>query len=62
MVHRELTLKTKIQPEYLIQLIQQAPQDYRIDGPMRLRVLRKIDDTQERLKLVESLLEEFSRG
>ena len=61
-INFEFSKETKIQPEYLIQLIQQAPQDYRIDGPMRLRVLRKIDDTQERLKLVESLLEEFSRG
>src|SRR5690554_5460361 len=61
-INFEFSKETKIPPEYLIQLIQQAPQDYRIDGPMRLRVLRKIDDTQERLKLVESLLEEFSRG
>ncbi|SDB11179.1 transcription-repair coupling factor [Pseudidiomarina indica] len=58
----EFAENNAVSPAYLIQLIQQAPQEYRIDGPMRLRVLRKIDDTQERLKLVESLLEEFGRG
>ena len=41
--------------------MQQQPQQFRLDGPNRLRVLGKIDDTQARLKLVESLLADFAQ-
>ena len=51
---------TKVSPVYLIQLIQSAPNQYKLEGPNRLRILAKISDTQGRLKLVESLLEEFA--
>ncbi len=53
---------TKVSPVLLIGLIQDHPQQYRLDGPNRLRILMKIEDTQARLKLVESLLDEFARG
>lgn len=52
--------KTKVSPVYLIQLIQSAPNQYKLEGPNRLRILTKINDTQGRLKLVESLIEEFA--
>ncbi|RUO72583.1 transcription-repair coupling factor [Pseudidiomarina sediminum] len=51
---------TKVNPGYLIELIQSAPQSYKLEGPTRLRILAKIDDTQGRLKLVESLLDDFA--
>lgn len=61
-VNVEFATDTKVSPQILIQLIQQQPQEYRLEGPTRLRILRKIEDTQARLKLVESLLDEFARG
>lgn len=61
-VNVEFAADTKVSPQVLIQLIQQQPNEYRLEGPTRLRILRKIDDTQARLKLVESLLDEFARG
>ncbi len=57
----EFTAATKVSVNYLIELMQQQPQQYRIDGPNRLRILGKIDDTQARLKLVESLLHDFDQ-
>ncbi|RZQ57089.1 transcription-repair coupling factor [Pseudidiomarina tainanensis] len=61
-INVEFAADTKVSPQILIQLIQQQPQEYRLEGPTRLRILRKIEDTQARLKLVESLLDEFARG
>lgn len=57
----EFSNETKVSASYLIQLIQQQPNEYQLDGPNRLRILRKIEDTQGRLKLVEFLLTEFSQ-
>ncbi|MEA3586789.1 transcription-repair coupling factor [Pseudidiomarina sp. 1APP75-27a] len=56
----EFGAETKVSPDYLIELIQTAPQDYKLEGPARLRILGKIEDTQARLKLVESLLTDFA--
>lgn len=53
--------KTTVEPQQIIALIQQAPREYRLDGPNRLRVSRQLEDTQVRLKLVESLLETFAQ-
>lgn len=57
----EFAAKTTISVAYLIELMQQQPQQFRLDGPNRLRILGKIDDTQARLKLVESLLNDFNQ-
>ncbi len=57
----EFAATTKVSVSYLIGLMQQQPQQFRLDGPNRLRVLGKIDDTQGRLKLVESLLHDFDQ-
>ncbi|CAB0150263.1 Transcription-repair-coupling factor [Pseudidiomarina piscicola] len=56
----EFAADTKVSADYLIELIQTAPQDYKLEGPARLRILGKIEDTQARLKLVESLLDDFA--
>ena len=61
-VNFEFADDTRVSPQLLIGLIQQQPNLYRLEGPNRLRYLGKIDDTQSRLKLVESLLEDFARG
>ena len=57
----EFKASTTVSVNYLIELMQQQPQQFRLDGPNRLRVLGKIDDTQARLKLVESLLADFAQ-
>lgn len=56
----EFAENTKINPSYLIELIQTFPQDYKLEGPTRLRILAKISDTQERMKLVESVVNELA--
>ncbi|WP_417658906.1 transcription-repair coupling factor [Pseudidiomarina sp.] len=61
-INIEFADDTRVSPHILIGLIQSQPDEYRLDGPNRLRILRKIEDTQGRLKLVESLLDEFARG
>jgi transcription-repair coupling factor (superfamily II helicase) len=61
-INFEFADDTRVSPQLLIGLIQSQPNLYRLEGPNRLRYLGKIEDTQSRLKLVESLLEEFARG
>ena len=61
-INFEFADDTRVSPQLLIQLIQSQANLYRLDGPNRLRILHKIEDTQGRLKLVESLLDEFARG
>jgi transcription-repair coupling factor (superfamily II helicase) len=56
----EFADNTKINPEVIIGLIQKAPNHYKLDGPNRLRISQPLEDTQSRLKLIESLLDEFS--
>jgi transcription-repair coupling factor (superfamily II helicase) len=56
----EFADNTKINPEVIIGLIQKAPHHYKLDGPNRLRISQSLEDTQSRLKLIESLLNEFS--
>jgi len=57
----EFSDNTKIKPEVIIGLMQQAPNNYKLDGPNRLRISQPIEDTQSRLKLIESLLNDFSQ-
>ncbi|RUO77807.1 transcription-repair coupling factor [Idiomarina seosinensis] len=57
----EFSDNTKVKPEVIIGLMQQAPNNYKLDGPNRLRISQPIEDTQSRLKLIESLLNDFSQ-
>jgi len=57
----EFTDNTKVKPEVIIGLMQTAPKHYKLDGPNRLRITQPLEDTQSRLKLVESLLSDFSQ-
>lgn len=52
---------TKVKPEAIIRLMQTAPSHYKLDGPNRLRISQSLEDTQSRLKLIESLLTDFSQ-
>lgn len=53
----EFEQDTKIDPGYLIHLIQTKPNQYRFDGPQKLRVIKKSSANKERIELVHSLLE-----
>jgi transcription-repair coupling factor (superfamily II helicase) len=57
----EFNQDTKVDPGYLIQLIQTKPKEYRFDGPQRLRVVHKTTANAQRLELVHSLLENFMK-
>ena len=50
----------KVKPETIIGLVQKCPQNYRLEGPTKLKVTQSIEDTQSRLKLIQSLLEELA--
>jgi transcription-repair coupling factor (superfamily II helicase) len=50
---------TKIDPGYLIQLIQKYPSKYKFDGPLKLRFVKKLDSAQEKLDHVKDLLDKF---
>lgn len=54
------TAEPDIDPMVLIQLLQTRPQDFRLDGQERLRVLRKLPDLESRVALVEELLKRFA--
>jgi len=51
---------TKVKPETIIGLIQKCPNHYRLEGPTKLRVTQSIEDTQSRLELIQSLLDELA--
>jgi transcription-repair coupling factor (superfamily II helicase) len=51
-----------IDPMKLIQLLQQRPQDYRLDGQERLKVTRELPQLADRVELIEQLLRHFSSG
>jgi transcription-repair coupling factor (superfamily II helicase) len=55
----EFTQETKVDPGYLIGLIQSKPKQYKFDGPQRLRVIHKTTANAQRIELVHSLLENF---
>jgi len=57
----EFAAQTSIEPQQIIALIQSAPNEYKLDGPTKLRVTKPLEDTQSRLKLVESTLERFAQ-
>ncbi|MDT0626937.1 transcription-repair coupling factor [Alteromonas sp. W364] len=55
----EFEQNTKIDPGYLIQLIQKYPSQYKFDGPQKLRFVKKLDSAQQKLDHVTELLEKF---
>ncbi|MBF7072962.1 transcription-repair coupling factor [Glaciecola sp. MH2013] len=55
----EFEAKAKIDPGYLIQLIQKFPSQYKFDGPQKLRFMKKLDSAQQKLDHVRELLDKF---
>ncbi|MCO4320401.1 transcription-repair coupling factor [Aliidiomarina quisquiliarum] len=51
----EFNPDTKVEPVTIIKLLQSEPQTYAMEGATRLKVKAVVDDTQARIKLVQSL-------
>ena len=56
----EFSEKNRVDPGYLIGLLQKQPQVYRLDGPTKLKFMIDLTDRPKRLKFVDDLLEAFS--
>ena len=47
---------TAIEPAALVKLIQQAPREYRLEGPLKLRISRALPDEQARFEFATALM------
>jgi transcription-repair coupling factor (superfamily II helicase) len=57
----EFSQSTKIEPGYIIQLIQTKPSQFKLEGPQKLKVVINNDSAQQRIQAIDNVLEEFSR-
>ena len=55
----EFSNDTKVDPIFLISLIQQHPSVYKLEGSNRLKFMVENKDTEDRLKLIHSMLNDF---
>lgn len=55
----EFSDNTKIDPVFLISLIQQHPTVYKLEGGNKLKFVIENKDTEDRLKYIESMLNDF---
>ncbi|WP_199611725.1 transcription-repair coupling factor [Flocculibacter collagenilyticus] len=55
----EFTQNTKVDPSFIISLIQTQPQIYRMEGPTRLKFNIEAKDTKERVKLINAILNDL---
>ncbi|CND86022.1 transcription-repair coupling factor [Yersinia nurmii] len=53
--------KNKVDPVYLIGLLQRQPQIFRLEGPTKLKFMQDLSDRTKRLKFVEDLLASFEQ-
>jgi len=58
----EFTADTRANPEAVIQLLQRRPQDYRMDGPQKLRILLQEEDAARRIAIARTLLQSLLVG
>ncbi|NKF52437.1 transcription-repair coupling factor [Shewanella sp. WXL01] len=57
----EFSDDNKVDPMFIIGLLQNQPQMYRMDGPNKLKFNIPAETSKERLDLVQTLLEEFAK-
>lgn len=57
----EFSQDTRVNPGFIIQLIQRKPNVFRMDGPNRLKLSFKNDDAKARLEQVSDLLGQFKQ-
>ncbi|MCY7294221.1 transcription-repair coupling factor [Alteromonas sp. a30] len=57
----EFSEQTKVDPGFLIRLLQSQPNIYKLDGPQKLKFKIPTENANERVKLINSMLEEFEK-
>ncbi|GAB2683536.1 transcription-repair coupling factor [Aliiglaciecola aliphaticivorans] len=57
----EFSDATKIEPGYIIRMIQTKPNKFKLEGPDKLKVIINNDSAQSRIDVIENLLNDFSR-
>ncbi|WP_340608701.1 transcription-repair coupling factor [Xenorhabdus bharatensis] len=57
----EFSQNHKVDPHYLINLLQTQPNIYRLDGPTKLKFINELTERAERLSFIQSLLEKFEQ-
>ncbi|AJJ11174.1 transcription-repair coupling factor [Yersinia rohdei] len=53
--------KNKVDPVYLIGLLQRQPQIFRLEGPTKLKFMQDLSDRSQRLKFISELLAAFAQ-
>ncbi len=54
--------KNRVNPSYLIGLLQKQPQSFRLDGSSKLKFIVKLADYAERITFIEELLSQFEEN
>ncbi|WP_426577643.1 transcription-repair coupling factor [Xenorhabdus stockiae] len=57
----EFSQSNKVDPHYLINLLQTQPNIYRLDGPSKLKFINELTERKARLAFIQSLLEAFEQ-
>lgn len=57
----EFSEHTRIDPGYIIKLIQTRSDRFKLDGPQKLKLSLNADDNQQRIELISDMLNEFSQ-
>ena len=57
----EFSEKNKVDPVYLIGLLQRQPKIYRLEGPTKLKFMQDLTDRTQRLKFISELLAAFAQ-
>jgi transcription-repair coupling factor (superfamily II helicase) len=57
----EFSEKNQVDPGYLVNLLQQQPQTWRLDGPAKLKFSHNLSDRAKRLQFIEALLLSFQQ-
>ena len=53
---------TVIEPGALVKLMQQAPREYRLEGPLKLRISRPLETEDERFEFAAALMKRLTPG
>lgn len=57
----EFDASTKVNPGFLIQLIQKWPNTYKFDGPQRLKFVKSTADADTRIEFISQLLDKLTK-
>jgi transcription-repair coupling factor (superfamily II helicase) len=57
----EFSQQTKIDPSFIIKLIQSQPRIYKLDGPQKLKFNVPTESAKDRLELFNNMLTEFTQ-